>query len=78
MDNGTEYINKDLITWCKGKVIELQTTAPYSPQQNGISERQNRMLTELARAMITDKNLPEFLWAEAVAHATYVRNRALS
>ncbi|KAG2063072.1 hypothetical protein BDR04DRAFT_1039216 [Suillus decipiens] len=26
--------------------------------------------------MITKRELPEFLWAEAVAHATYVRNQA--
>ena len=32
VDNGTEYINNDLITWCKNQGIELETTAPYSPE----------------------------------------------
>jgi hypothetical protein len=35
----------------------------------------NRTLVELARAMITAQNLPEFLWEPAVAHAAYVQNR---
>ena len=49
-------------------------TAPYSPSQNGVAERMNRTLVELARAMLTDSKLPEFLWEPAVAHAAYVRN----
>jgi transposase InsO family protein len=38
IDNGTEYINDDLISWCKDQGIEVQRTAPYSPQQNGTAE----------------------------------------
>jgi hypothetical protein len=63
VDNGKEYINNELLTWCKDRGIEIQMTAPYSPEQNGVSERFNRTLTELARAMIIAKDLPEFLWA---------------
>jgi len=32
------------------------------------------MLVELARAMLVDSDLPEFLWEPAVAHAAYLRN----
>jgi hypothetical protein len=76
VNNGTEYINEGLMTWCKNQGIELQRTAPYSPEQNGAPERLNRTLIELARAMIIERHLPESLWAEAVSHATYLRNRA--
>jgi hypothetical protein len=51
-------------------------TAPYSPAQNGVVERTNRTLVELARAMIIDKELPEFLWEHAVSHAVYIRNHS--
>src|SRR6267154_2345952 len=37
-DNGTEYINKNLITWCNQKGIQIESTAPYSPSQNGVAE----------------------------------------
>ncbi|GBE90191.1 hypothetical protein SCP_1900400 [Sparassis crispa] len=76
VDNGSEYINKNLKGWCCEKGIELQTTAPHSPSQNGVAEQFNRTLLELARAMLITKNLPSFLWAEAVAYAAYLQNRA--
>jgi transposase InsO family protein len=77
-DRGKEFINEDLRKWCAEQGIEIQTTAPYSPAQNGIAERMNRTLVELARAMINAHGLPEFLWELAVAHAAYLRNRAFS
>jgi len=76
VDNGREYINRDLITWCLDKGIEIQTTAPYTPEQNGIAERYNRTVVELARAMLLARDLPRELWPEAVNHACYIRNRA--
>ena len=51
VDRGTEFINKDLISWCQAKGMDVQQTAPYSPSQNGVAERMNRTLVELARAM---------------------------
>ena len=74
MDRGTEFLNKNLRSWCHSEGIQLQLTAPYSPSQNGVAERMNRTLVELARAMIIDSKLPEFLWEPAVAHAAYLRN----
>ncbi|KDR75264.1 hypothetical protein GALMADRAFT_24757, partial [Galerina marginata CBS 339.88] len=76
VDNGTEYINQKTKDWCAEKGIEIQTTAPYSPSQNGVAERFNRTLMEMARSMLIGRNLPRFLWAEAVRHAAYLRNRS--
>src|SRR6267154_510748 len=76
VDRGTEFINKDLQDWCHTKGMEIEMTSPYSPSQNGVAERMNRTLVELARAMLTSSKLPEFLWEPAVAHATYLRNHA--
>ncbi len=75
-DNGKELINEKLKKWAAEKGIIIEATAPYSPSQNGVAERFNRTLLELARAMIIEKNLPTFLWDEAVAHAAYLRDRA--
>jgi hypothetical protein len=76
VDGGGEFVNDRMRKWCAEKGIELQTTAPYSPSQNGVAERFNRTLIELTRAMLFGRNLPTFLWAEAVRHAAYLRNRA--
>ena len=77
-NNGHEYVNHDLIGWCLDEGIELQTTAPYTPEQNGVAERYNRTIIELAHAMIFAQNLPNSLWPEAMSHAAYVRNWAFS
>jgi len=69
-----EFLNENLQTWCHLEGIEMQLTAPYSPSQNGVAERMNRTLVELARAILMDSKLPEFLWEPAVAHAAYLRN----
>jgi transposase InsO family protein len=70
IDRGKEFVNKSLTAWCCERGIEIQMTAPYSPSQNGVAERMNRTLVELARAMI--RGLPEFLWEYAISHSSYL------
>ena len=50
----------------------------YTLQQNGVAERTNQTLVEMARCMMFDSNLPPMFWAEAIATAKYVRNRCPS
>jgi hypothetical protein len=65
-----------LRNWAAEKGITIETSAPYSPSQNGVAERFNHTLLELAQAMLIAKNLPVFLWDKAVTHTAYLRNRA--
>ncbi|KAJ9560934.1 hypothetical protein OSB04_006094 [Centaurea solstitialis] len=74
-DNGTEFKNADLNSFCEDKGIERQFSAPRTPQQNGVAERRNRTLIEAARTMLADSKLPITFWAEAVNTACYVQNR---
>ena len=53
----------------------MELTAPYTPQQNGVAERLNRIIVEKAKAMFTDSRLPRNLWPEVVQTAAYLRNR---
>ncbi|GJR10584.1 putative ribonuclease H-like domain-containing protein [Tanacetum coccineum] len=66
---------------CKGLVLEKGIKREYSvartPQQNGVAERRNRTLIEVARTMLADSKLPTTFWAEAVSTACYVQNRVL-
>lgn len=54
----------------------ITVTASYSPSQNGVAERANQTLVELAHAMINAQHVPEFLWEHAIEHASYIRNRS--
>nr|GFB12839.1 ribonuclease H-like domain-containing protein [Tanacetum cinerariifolium] len=44
-------------------------------QQNGVAEKRNRTLIEVARIMLADAKLPVTFWAEAVNTACYVQNK---
>lgn len=50
-------------------------TVGYAPEQNGVSERKNRTVMEMARSMLYEKGLPKTFWAEAVYTAVYLLNR---
>jgi transposase InsO family protein len=56
--------------------IKRQLTASYTPQQNGVAERKNRTIVEMAKSMLKGKGLPNMFWAEAVATAVYLLNRS--
>ena len=58
--------------------IVAQYTTPYTPQQNGVSERRNRTLMSMVRSMIVRSGLPKFLWGEALKTANYICNRTPS
>lgn len=74
-DRGREYVNSDLINYLKSQGTKIQYTAPYSPQQNGVAERKNRYLIEMARCMLLDAKLKRKFWAEAVNTANFLQNR---
>ena len=48
------------------------------PQQNGVAERKNRTLKEMANCMIQSKGLSLQYWAEAINCANYIDNQVLS
>ena len=73
INNGKEFVNKEMKKWAAEKGITIETTAPYPPSQNSIAECLNWTLLETAQAMIIAKGLPKFLWDEAMAHANYLR-----
>eukprot|EP00253_Pinus_taeda_P019857 PITA_19857 len=53
----------------------MQHTVPYTPQQNGVAERKNRTLKEMANCMLQSKGLSLSFWAEAINCANYIINR---
>lgn len=76
-DHGREFDQKDFYEFCANHGISHNFSAPRTPQQNGVVERKNRTLEDMARTMICENNLPKYFWAEAVNTANYILNRCL-
>lgn len=73
-DNGGEYDSKRFDKFAKENGIELQRTIPYTPQQNGVSERYNRTIMERVRALLIESGLADNFWGEAVHTAVHLLN----
>lgn len=74
-DNGTEYKNLQMEQFCKENGIRTEYTVPHSPQQNGVAERMNRTLDDMARSLLIGAKLPTRFWPEAIQAAVHIRNR---
>ena len=74
-NRGSKYTSNEFTEHLKKQGTVRQLTTHDSPQQNGKAERLNLTLVEHSRCMLLNSGLPKFLWAEAVKHAAYLRNR---
>ncbi|WVZ58298.1 hypothetical protein U9M48_008581 [Paspalum notatum var. saurae] len=67
-DNGREFRNSWFENFCPDLGLEHQFSSPYTPPQNGVMERKNRTLVEMARAMLDEHRTPRRFWAEATSY----------
>ena len=74
-DGGGEY-EKWMGAHLKGSGIIHETTAPYSPDQNGVAERANRTIMERVKAIIAEAKLDKRLWMEIADTVVYLKNRS--
>ncbi|CAL1407138.1 unnamed protein product [Linum trigynum] len=73
-DRGGDFIYTPFMEYFRNNGIKRQLTVRYTPQQNGVAERKNRTIVEMARSMLKAKKLPNNLWAEAVNTTIYILN----
>jgi len=76
-DHGGEFQNEKFEHFCEKHGIKYNFLAPRTPRHNGVVERKNRSLQELARTMQNETSLPKYFWADAVDTTSYVLNRVL-
>ena len=74
LDNGGEYTALAMKHFFLEHGLIHQTSCSDTPQQNGVAERKNRTLLDMARALMFDTHVPVHFWPEAIATATYLTN----
>jgi transposase InsO family protein len=74
-DNGSGFKNLQVEEYLEEEGIKHEFSAPYTPQQNGVVERKNMTLIDMARTMLGEFKTPERFWSEAVNTACHAINR---
>ncbi|KAE8681376.1 hypothetical protein F3Y22_tig00111330pilonHSYRG00435 [Hibiscus syriacus] len=75
-DRGGEFTFREFQEFYEANRIRRPMTVPRSPQQNGVAERKNKIIIDMARSMLKSKKLPNEFWVEIVACAVYLLNRS--
>ena len=50
----------------------MKHSIPYTPQQNGLAERKNGSLKEMATCLLEARNIASYMWDAAVNYASYI------
>jgi transposase InsO family protein len=74
-ENGTEFKNSQIEGFLEEEGIKHEFSSPYTPQQNGVVERKNRTLLDMARTMLDEYKTLDRFWAEAINTVCYSINR---
>jgi hypothetical protein len=74
-DNGTEFSNASFDQFCLEHGVDQQFFGSHVPQWNGVVERKNYTLVEMARTMIDEYRTPKRFWTDAISTACYISNR---
>ena len=72
-NNGKEYTSAKFNQFYEESIIEHQLTAPYTPEQNEVSERRNRSVMEMTRCILHEE-LPKTFWAEVANTTIFLQN----
>jgi transposase InsO family protein len=74
-DNGKEFLNLKLQSYASSQGIRLDTTTPNTPQQNGVAERGNTTLIQMARTQLKASTVSTRYWTEGTQISCHQRNR---
>jgi hypothetical protein len=76
-DNGGEFTSKEFMDHCSSHGIKRQFSVARTPQQNGVVERKNRTVQEMARTMLMDSKLTDIFWRQAVHTTVRIENKVM-
>jgi transposase InsO family protein len=74
-DNETKFRNVYFDEFYLEHGIDQQLFVSCVSQQNGVMERKNRILVEMARTMLNEHRTPRCFWANIISTACYISNQ---
>ena len=63
--------------YCSNHGIKRQFSIARTPQKNGVVERKNMIVQEMARTMIMDSKLTDIFWTQEVHTTVHIQNRVM-
>jgi transposase InsO family protein len=76
-DNGGDFTSKEFMDYYNSHGIKRQLFVARTPQQNGVVERKNRIVQEMAQTMLLDSKLTDIFWTQAVHTTVHIQNREI-
>jgi transposase InsO family protein len=76
-DNGGEFTSKEFMDHCSSHGIKMKFFIARTPKHNGVVERKNMTVHEMARTMIMDSKLTDIFWTRAVHTTVHIQNRVM-
>jgi hypothetical protein len=73
-NNEGENVNNKFTIYCTTHDIQMKHNIPYTPKQNGVAEKNDCTLKEMANFMIHYKGLSIHYWVEAINFENYIVN----
>ncbi|MCO5592153.1 hypothetical protein L7F22_046149 [Adiantum nelumboides] len=75
LDGGGEYFSNEFSNFLKKHGVQKQFSCRYTLQQNGVAECKNMHIVEVARALMSEKNMLPCYWAKAASTVVYTMNK---
>ena len=76
-NNVGEFTSKEFNLYYEEHNIKRQFSTAKTPQHNGVAERKNRTVMEMARTMLNDSQLSDKFWGQAVHTSIHILNKEL-
>jgi hypothetical protein len=76
-NNGGLFTSKEFMDYCRKHGIKRKFSVARTPQQNGVVERKNKTVHEMARTMRMDSKLTDIFWTHAMHTMVHIQNRLM-
>ena len=75
-DRGGEYNSHEFASFYETHGIKRQLTTAYTPQHNGVCERNNRTILNMVQSLLIRSCIPKSFWPEVVNWTIYILHRS--